>query len=57
MERPRMCSRSSLTRRWYSSMLICPSHWKAVWGLGTKKAVETVMFTPRRGLGVVSFQA
>ena len=52
-----MLSRSSFTRRWYSSMEICPSHWKAVWGLGTKKEVDTVIRTPRRGSGVVSRQA
>ena len=54
MERPRMLSRSSLTRRRYSSMLTWASHWKAVWGLGTKQAVDTVMVTPRLGLGVHS---
>ncbi len=52
-----MFSRSSFTRRWYSSMLTWGSHWKAVWGLGTKKAVDTVIVTPRRGFGVVSRQA
>ncbi len=31
-----MLSRSSLTRRRYSSMLTWASHWKAVWGLGYK---------------------
>ena len=52
-----MLSRSSLTRRRYSSMLTWASHWKAVWGLGTKQAVDTVMVTPRLGLGVHSFHA
>ena len=39
--------RSKSTRRWYSSRVICASHWKGVKGLGTKKEVETVMRRPR----------
>ena len=42
-----MASRSSATRRSYSSLVICGSHWNAVWGLGTNQLVETVMRTPR----------
>ena len=42
-----MASRSSATRRSYSSLDICGSHWNAVWGLGTNQLVETVMRMPR----------
>ena len=50
-------SRSRPTRRWYSSTGIWASHWKAVWGLGTNQEVDTVIRTPRLGLGVYSRQA
>ena len=35
------------TRRRYSSGVIWASHWKGVKGLGTKKAVERLMESPR----------
>ena len=52
-----IASRRSLTRRSYSSMGICGSHWNAVCGFGTNHEVDTVMRTPRVLLSALSRQA
>ena len=51
-----MVSRSSFTRREYSSIVTCGTHWKGVCGLGTKQEVDTVMRTPRLLFAACCFQ-
>ena len=42
-----MLPRSSSTRRRYSSIDTCGSHWKGLCGFGMKQDVLTVIRTPR----------
>ena len=55
MARERMLFFTISTRRRYSFMDTCASHWKGVWGLGTKQEVLTVIRTPRLLLAAWSF--